>query len=51
MVVVDVVGRGGGAPLLPLHGHVKVAFNRETPAGGQRARDKQRRKLEHEREE
>ncbi|TNN22080.1 Nucleolar protein 4 [Liparis tanakae] len=27
------VGRWGWAPLLPPHGHVKVAFYRETPEG------------------
>lgn len=30
------VGRWGWAPLLSLHGHVKVAFYRETPEGVRR---------------
>lgn len=30
------MGRWGWAPLLPLHGHVKVAFYRETPEGAMR---------------
>ena len=35
-VAVVMVGRWGWAPLLPLHGHVKVAFYRETPEGARR---------------
>ena len=54
-VAVAVVGRWGWAPLLPLHGHVKVAFYRETPEGVRMggwhiSGDKQRRKAEPERE-
>lgn len=46
---------GWWAPPLPLHGHVKVAFYRETPEGVRRggwhgsSGDKQGRKAEHER--
>lgn len=45
---------GWWAPPLPLHGHVKVAFYRETPEGARRggwhgSGDKQGRKAEHER--
>lgn len=36
VALVMVMGRWGWAPLLPLHGHVKVAFYRETPEGAMR---------------
>ena len=46
---------GWWAPPLPLHGHVKVVFYRETPEGVRRggrhsSGDKQRGKAEHEKE-
>lgn len=49
------VGQWGWAPPLPLHGHVKVGFCRETPEGAMRggwhsSGDKQRRKAEDETE-
>lgn len=55
VAVVMVAGQWGWAPPLPLHGHVKVAFCRETPEGASRggwhgSGDKQKRKPEQERE-